>query len=330
LFCAGLSAEARAADVHGSGVDPIAATPVQREQAQSRFLRGKELYERGELIAALAEFDASRAIVASPNARLYRARCLRDLNQVIEAYNEFGQTSVEALELAKWEARYERTAEAASVERRALSAKLAFVHLTILHSRAETTVSVNNERIRRTAWSEPVPALAGRVEVLVQSPGVLPQRRELNLKVGTSTDVTIDLGAFYVIPPASGAQLKPPRAPTPIYPSKHRTSLKPYAYTAAGVGVLGVGTFTAFGLMSNHNFEQLEASCPSGRCSEEALKRADEGKNQQLVANLGLALGVIGLSGAVTLFVLDDDLSDEYDGVEVAVSHNRILLRGKL
>ena len=44
------------------GVPPAAATPLQREQAQSRFLRGKELMDRGQYSEALVEFRASHDI----------------------------------------------------------------------------------------------------------------------------------------------------------------------------------------------------------------------------------------------------------------------------
>ena len=110
--------------VRSEGVDPLSATPVQREQAQGRFLKGKELYDEGKFEEALAEFMASRGIVASPNARLYRARCLRELKRYVEAYTQFGRTMVEALELAKLEVRYARTADAATRERAELHQKL--------------------------------------------------------------------------------------------------------------------------------------------------------------------------------------------------------------
>ena len=57
--------------------DPVApgqATAVQREQANARFLRGKQLFSDKSYDAALVEFRASADIVASPNARLYIAR----------------------------------------------------------------------------------------------------------------------------------------------------------------------------------------------------------------------------------------------------------------
>src|ERR1700730_10725219 len=77
------------------GVTPATATPVQREQAQARFLRGKELMGKRRYEEALAELRASREIVASPNARLEVARCLLAMGNAVAAYAEFGRTAIE-------------------------------------------------------------------------------------------------------------------------------------------------------------------------------------------------------------------------------------------
>src|SRR5258708_4041091 len=87
---------------------PAAATPVQREQAQARFLRGKDLMTRRQYEDALAEFRASHEIVASPNTRLQTARCLLAMGRLIAAYAELGRAAVEAKELTSQDHRYQR------------------------------------------------------------------------------------------------------------------------------------------------------------------------------------------------------------------------------
>ena len=93
VFCSVLAASAPAL---AAGVDPANATPVQREQAQTHFLKGKASFDRNDLPGALEEFRASLEIVASPNARLYVARTLREMGRLVEAYAEFGRTAAEA------------------------------------------------------------------------------------------------------------------------------------------------------------------------------------------------------------------------------------------
>src|SRR5258708_5855936 len=112
------------------GVLPAAATPVQREQAQARFLRGKELMAKKHYDEALSEFRASREVVASPNSRLELARCLLAMGKAIAAYAELGRTAVEAKELTTQDNRYQRAYDAAKAERAEIEAKLGFVSLT--------------------------------------------------------------------------------------------------------------------------------------------------------------------------------------------------------
>ena len=97
LLLASLSAM-RAA--HAAAADPVNATPVQREQAQARFMRGKLFFDAKKYSEALTEFRASLDIVASPNTRLALARCFREMGKLVEAYVELGRASVEGKELA--------------------------------------------------------------------------------------------------------------------------------------------------------------------------------------------------------------------------------------
>ena len=134
------------------GVLPPEATPVQREQAQARFLRGKDLMARKNYGEALVEFQASHDIVASPNARLEIARCLLATGKLVAAYAEYGRTGVEAKELAAQDKRYQLAYDSATAERADLQPKLGFVTLTIQNPSDSTRVIVGGEEIRRAAW----------------------------------------------------------------------------------------------------------------------------------------------------------------------------------
>lgn len=316
---------------YSDGADPTRATPVQREQAQQRFRQGKKLYADGKIEEALAEFDASRAIVASPNARLYRARCLQQLGQLVAAYTEFGRTMVEAMELAKLEARYSRTVEAATEERKALERDLSFVNVTIHHPRAETKVFVNGEEIRRTAWGQPAPAAPGIVEVNLKTPGFSEQIKQVRLEPGQSKDLTFDLTRD-----KSGAKRTVivervvPAAQTPKQPEKSKSSLRPYAYLASGVGAAGIGAFAVFGIMSVNQHGKLEEACPNAECSPDMADEISRGKSQQLWANIGLAVGAVGLGTGITLLLLEPDKQEAGPSVALDLSPSYVGLTGKL
>src|SRR5580658_800818 len=171
LPCAALLMAVVPQTAHADGVLLSEATPVQREQAQSRFRRGKELMGKGSYDEAAAEFRPSHDIVASPNTRLELGRCMRAAGRLVPAYAEFGRTMVEAKELVGEDQRYQRAYDAAAAERVQLEPNLGFVILTIENPSEGTRVVVGGEEVRRAAWGEPAPVVAGSTEIRVETPG---------------------------------------------------------------------------------------------------------------------------------------------------------------
>lgn len=302
-----------------ASVTPGAATPVQREQAQSRFLRGRELYNAKKYEAALAEFNASLDIVASPNTRLYAGRCLREMGKLVAAYVELGRTAVEARELAREDPRYAKAGEAAEEERRQLEPKLGFIEISVSHAAPTTTLRVGDDEVRRGGWNEPVPVLPGSADVVVETPGHGPITRSVTIAAGERQSLTVDAEA--------DAPDAPPAFATDDGAAKdegrERAKLRPYAFAAAGVGAAGLATFALFGVLANGTHSDLESACGSGPCPPGHKDDISAGKTQQTIANIGLAFAVIGAATAVTLFVLDRRSSSSS-----ASASSRVVARG--
>jgi hypothetical protein len=287
-----------------AGVAPAHATPVQREQAQGRFVKGKDLYAHKKYDAALVEFNASLDIVASPNTRLYVARCLREMDKTVAAYVGFGRTAVEAKELARDDPRYLKTAEAADDERRQLEPKLGFIEVDVANAAPETTLRVGGDEVRRGGWSEPIPVTPGATTVVVETPGHAPIERPVELAAGERRSVAIDAAASAPAIAASGdATDASAAAPADAGPSS-RARLRPWAYVAGGVAVAGLATFAFFGLKSNATYDDLKSACPDGPCPPGHESDISAGRTQQTVANIGLVVGAVGAVAGVTLFVL--------------------------
>ncbi|HEX7663317.1 MAG TPA: tetratricopeptide repeat protein [Polyangiaceae bacterium] len=284
-----------------AGVDPGQATAVQREQAQARFTRGKSLYEAGKYDAAATEFQASNDIVASPNARLYYARALREGGHLVQAYEELGRTEVDAREHTKDDARYEKAADTAAAERNALKPKLGFVLVDVQHPTDDTKLTVGGEEIRRAGWTEPAPVMPGTTDVVVEANGKVV-RRQVSVRQGKTESTSIDATASDAVAsegtPSGGVTVTTPDAPT------DRTKLRPYAYVAGGVGAAGFLTFVVAGLMANSTYGDLQDKCGNKACPASLQDEVSGGKTKQTVANVGLVVGVLGVGVGATLFVL--------------------------
>jgi hypothetical protein len=282
---------------HASGVDPDAATPVQREQAQARFGRGRQLFVQRKFKEALVEFQGSHDIVSSPNARLYIAHCHRELGELVAAYEEFGRAATEAREHAIGDPRYTKTAEGAEKERDAIAPKLGFVTFTVANGTPETKLTIAGEEIKSAAWGEAAPVLPGTTEIVAETPGRPAAHVSVTVAAAEKKHVDIDAGTA---PPPP----EPVAAPTPPPPEGNpRQGLRTASFVAAGVGVAGLATFGVFGLMAKSTYDSLESEC-HGACTTNHSDQVSSGKTQQTVADLALAVGIVGAVTGVTLFVL--------------------------
>ena len=273
------------------GVSPGSATAVQREQAQALFKRGKDLFDAGKYVDALTAFRGSMDIVASPNSRLYVARCLRETKKLVEAYVEFDRTAVEANEHAREDSRYMRTGASARTERDALAPKIGFVVVRVDHATPTTTLRVAGEGIRQAGWGEPVPVTPGENEIVVETPDSPQVRQTVTVSAGEKKSVLVDAAG----PPALAAGPSAPR---------DSRALRPYAYVSGGVGVAGLLTFAIAGLLSNSTYSDLSSACNNRPCPASKEGEVSKGQSEQTAANVGLGIGLVGLGVGATLFIL--------------------------
>jgi hypothetical protein len=302
------------------GVLPDVATPVQREQAQQRFARGKEFLTKKDYAGALTEFRASHEIVASPNTRLEIARCLRATGKLVAAYVELGRTAVEAKELLAQDNRYQKASDAATNERNEIEPKLGFVTLDVQNATDATTVTIGGEEIRRAAWAEPAPVAPGATDVVVSTPGHEPAKRTVTLAAGQKMTLPMDAMSGEAVPAAAPPPPPPAASPPPADTASSRTSLRPWAYVAGGVGAAGLLTFGIFAVMAKSTYDDLDKACNGGPCPASKNGEISSGKTQQVVANVGLGVGIAGLAVGATLFVLSMPKSTPDSGAALVVT----------
>lgn len=282
---------------------PGAATPAPEavQKAQDLFSKGLSAFEAKQFNQAIGEFRASYAAVPSPNSRLYIARTLRELGEVRDAYLEFDATIEEAAARAATEERYAKTQEQATVERDQLNDKVALVTVSVAHPESAGSLQIGGKEVPRERWGKPFPATPGPVDVVLTSSAGAPIKQSLTLSAGEKKDVSID-----ALPPgpSGSATLE-----ADVGPPASRRALRPYAYIAGGVGVVGLGLFTVAGLMANSTYNDLSDSC-GGPCPPDRESDVSAGKTQQTLANVGLVVGAVGLAAGATLFVLSITGSD--------------------
>lgn len=310
---------------HATAVEPSKATPIQVEQARTRFLKGKMLFAQKKYPEALEEFRASFEIVVSPNTELYIARTLREMGKIVEAYVEFGRTEVAANELSVQDPRYKKAGEAATAERNELGKKLGFVTITVKNATADSKLMIAGEELKRAGWDTPAPVAAGTTEIVLETPGRELVKKTVTLAAGDKTTLEIDANegkALGETPPPP-----PPKDETPP-PETSSTNLRTWAIVAGAVGVAGLATFAIAGLKSNSIYNDLHDACGDKPCPPSRADDVSAGKRWQTIANVGLVLGVIGLATGVTLWVVGKPKSSTSASASVGVSPMGVFVSG--
>jgi hypothetical protein len=283
------------------------------DDASALFVRGRKLVEQGEYQAALADLRTSYAQMSSPNTLLLIAHAERGIRHRVEAAVLYEQVVREAEQKVKaGEARYQAALDDARKRLDELSAELARVELRVKHAPADATVTiaVSKAQGRRDAdgtlvldrvWTEP-----GKVPVHVES-GKGAVDVAVSLSAGVMDIVSLDYETQHVVRPSDpGPVVQVAPTPTPAPVKEERASgsgrVPIMTWISGGIGLAGLATFAVAGTMSNNHWSDLESCSP--HCGDSERSKADAGRREQTIANVGLVVGGVGIAAAAGFLLL--------------------------
>jgi hypothetical protein len=305
LVCASL-------EVRAAGVPVAEASKDQLRAAEKTFHVADDLFDAKRYSEALTAYRASFDIVASPNSQLMMARCLIALDRLQEAYAEL-ERAVETADAAlKRDKKYANAARAVREELARVTAKVARLSIRVGDLPEGSKLTVNGKQVDTSTLDRPLILAPGSATAVLIAPDGREARREVEIAAGATASVKLDLAA-----PGESAEKMAP-APIPaseLPPEEDRgkkvsastssgSSLRPWAFIAGGVGVVGLASFGIFGSMSQSKFDSLKEDCPDAHCPPDRGSDIDDGKRFQTFANVGLVVGIVGVGTGVTLFLL--------------------------
>jgi hypothetical protein len=317
-------------EVHAGGADPGTATTAQKNDAQKRFDRGRELANAKRFSQALAEYQISYEIVASPNTHFSIARTLVSLGQFGEAYVEFGKTMAEAQAAASKDKRYAQAADAADAEQRDLRPKIAFVVVSVEHGDG-ATVKIGDREVDRAILGSPFPVTPGTITVAVSNGGVEVARQTVTLSATDNKTIVLDGTPKTSESSAPVAETGAREQPV-LAVDRSPRGLRTAAFVAGGVGVAGLATFVIFGALEKSTYNNLQDACHGGPCPPERADDISTGKSRQTIANIGLVAGLVGAAAGAVLFVVSAPSSKTQSSASasVVVAPGFVALRGSL
>ncbi|MBW2457655.1 MAG: hypothetical protein JRI68_24335 [Deltaproteobacteria bacterium] len=283
----------------------LASAPLRAEvDPQALFTEARAHYQAGEYEAALAGFEKALAASGSPNARLYLARCLRELGRLGEAYNQLITARAEAAARATEEDHYTTTRDVADVELRQLEPRIAKLVITVPASVKGVTVTIDGATIDSARLGEALPLAPGEHELVATAPGRESVRATVVLNAGRTKSVPVFVTA--------GPPRQPPK--TEPEPADDGSSLRATSFVVGGVGLMGVALGAAFGAAAMAKKSDVEDNCDGTACTPEGVDAATDGNLFGNVSTAGFVIGGVALATGLTLFLLSGDDEDDSPG----------------
>jgi tetratricopeptide (TPR) repeat protein len=306
-------APAAAAD----GVPIYEATKAQLKSAEQTYRAGDRLYEAGEYEQAIGAFRASHDIVASPNSSLMIARALREIGRLREAHAAFAAALGEAdAAAARSPKKYGRTLKAIQKEFDELNGVLGLLKVELVGAPSGTQVAIDGEVIAEASLKNSIIVAPGTLEVTATDPSGKTLAEQVTVSAGGEASVRLQFAEEATAksqreePIEIDPFAKDREAPRDVAPQKGSSSLKTWGFVAGGVGVAGLATFGVFGMLSSSRFSDLEESCIDDHCPPDRSSDIDQGQMFQTIANIGLAVGVVGVGTGITLLLLSPSSSE--------------------
>jgi len=261
-------------------VTSLAARAVAKPLSlEKRFERAQKLHDAGRCKQALPLFEELTAATKSPNARLYVARCLKQVGRIAEAYEQMRATTREARTLAATESRYVATRNAAAAELAIIEPMVGRLLVRLVERPNGLTLKLNDRQIALTALAKPLGVAPGRYTLVAQAAGRSPLT--LEGRIGADELATIDV---------NWNEAKSDR-PSTEEPSPPMGNLRIGGIVVGGFGVASLAAFGVTAVMAKNEFRALEDKCGSEPCPPELGDRIDKGRTLQTVANVSLAVG---------------------------------------
>jgi hypothetical protein len=273
---------------------PPALPPVAHQNPETAFAEAVKHFKNGDSARALPLFVQLSQTTTSPNAHLYVGYCQLNLGNEPAAHQAFSRAV--KLTIDSTSTKYLATREAAQAELAKLNLRLASLTISFVELPADAMVRLDGEIIESTLLGSPIMVAPGLHHVDANSEGWKPINRDLSLEAGGYKVLAL----LFEKPSNPTVGITETPSDTRPVPTSRLTTM---GWIAGGVGLAGLGTFVLAGLKARGTYNQLQSECPQGCGDPGHRDDANTGKTYQAIANVGLALGIVGtLTGATLVY----------------------------
>jgi hypothetical protein len=272
----------------------------RKTAAEALFEAGKDLVARDSILEGCAKFEESQELDAGIGTQFHLADCYERLGRLASAYALFME--VAAATHQRGQVEREVVARERATE---LKPRLSRLVIVVDRTKAPPGMSVarNGTPVGAAQWGVAIPVDPGEVHVTVTA----PDKRALEISVTVRDEGRFERIEIPGLQPLQAHAFAPDAfdaRPAPFWDQP-----KNWVGTGlVGLGVVGVGLFSYFGLESADKYSETDASCtPDDRCSPDAVGTRRDAYHAGQVANVSLGAGVACLAaGNILLWLVPD------------------------
>lgn len=272
--------------------------------AEALFREAQTLLEAGNVHAACEKFAASQKVEPTIGTLLNLAACHEKEGLTATAWTEYAEVASLAQRAGDKDREKYARARNASLEK-----NLGRVSIEVARPVADQEVLLDGQKLAREVWGSGIPLDPGEHTVEARAPKKTSWMKKITLAAGAGVE-RIEVPA---LEDAEKAAAAPPVAAKPPAPEE-RAEEKPPAssgsspllgYSLVGVGVIGLGLATYFGLSARGHADERDKICPPGTpCDRQsAFDEHDDAKSAQTMMFVSGGVGVVA-AGVGAYFLL--------------------------
>lgn len=277
------------------------ASAADIASARKIGFEGMKLAEKGDCTAAVDKLARAEKLFHAPTTLGRLGECQVQIGKIVEGTENLGRVAREEL-ASNAPAAFVAARARARKQLAAATPKLAHAKI-VVKAPPDATVSiavdslpVNSANLGEERVLDPGPHL-----VEASAPGYLKASTAINLREGGTEEVTLKLlvdpeaaralrAAAATPPPSTSSSAGAPTETRPPAPEQQRPN-RTLAYVVLGVGVVGVGVGSVFGLTALSKKNDLSKACPNDNCRTTEQSTLDSAKTSGTISTIAFAVG---------------------------------------
>jgi hypothetical protein len=277
-----------------------------RAAAEALFNQGRELMNAGKFVEACPKFEASQQLDPGLGTMLNLAECYEKTGRTASAWAEYR----EAIPLARAAGSKTRL-DLATERAQALQERLSTLTIRAMNGGddgdAHLEVRRDGVAVQDAELGSPIPVDPGEHVIEAAAPGKQPWSSKVQV-AGDAAKVSVEIPKLQSAdePASSTASVTTSPGNTPPPSDKHTGSAQRVTgLVLGGVGVVGLGLGTFFGLQASSKWSDAKGKCadyPYG-CSAEAADLRASAHSSGTVSTVAFVAGGALLATGIVLFL---------------------------